>query len=167
MIIDSMEQLVHEGYQMVFLGNGETQYENAVIELRNKYPHSIGVYIGYSNEMAHKIYAGSDMYLMPSHLEPCGISQMIAMRYGSIPVVRQVGGLKDSVVAYNEYTGVGTGFGFMNSNRDEFVDILKYAKSFYEKPRVWKHIVDQALQTDYSWSASSKKYKEMYEELCK
>jgi len=167
LIIDSMEQLVHEGYQMVFLGNGEPGYESAVINLRNKYPQSIGVYIGYSNEMAHKIYAGSDMYLMPSYLEPCGISQMIAMRYGSIPVVRQVGGLKDSVIAYNEYTGVGTGFGFRNANRDEFMNILRYAKSFYEQPRVWKNIVDQALQADYSWSASSKKYKEMYENLCK
>jgi starch synthase len=117
--------------------------------------------------MAHKIYAGSDMYLMPSHLEPCGISQMIAMRYGSIPVVRQVGGLKDSVIAYNEYTKEGTGFGFRNSSRDEFVNILRYAKSFYEQPKVWKNIVDQAMNADYSWSASSKMYKEMYEELCK
>lgn len=166
-IIDSMEQLVNEGYQFVLLGNGEYGYEEALKSLRNRYPNNIGLYIGYSNEIAHKIYAGSDMYLMPSYLEPCGISQMIAMRYGSIPIVHQVGGLKDSVIAYNEYTKEGTGFGFNNGNREEFINIVHYATSFYKVPSLWKNIVDQAMRADYSWSASSKQYKDMYEKLCK
>lgn len=164
-IIESMEQLVNEGYQFVFLGNGDHNYEQAIQYYRNKYPQNVGFYNGYSNELAHKIYAGSDMYLMPSHLEPCGISQMIAMRYGSIPVVHQVGGLKDSVIAYNEYTKTGTGFGFEKGTRDDFINILHYATNFYYKRREWRNLVNQAMHADYSWKASSLEYKKLYENL--
>ena len=116
--------------------------------------------------MAHAIYAGADAYLMPSLFEPCGLSQMVALHYGTLPIVRETGGLKDTVEPYNQYENTGTGFCFTNYNAHEMLDCIRYAKWVYsERRRDWNHIVDRAMQADYSWQRSALKYQELYDWL--
>ncbi|MBQ3028782.1 MAG: glycosyltransferase, partial [Lachnospiraceae bacterium] len=115
------------------------------------------------NERAHKIYAACDAFLMPSLFEPCGLSQLISLRYGTVPIVRETGGLKDTVVPYNEYEGTGTGFSFANYNAHEMLSIVRYAKHiYYNKKREWNKLVDRGMATDFSWKASAKKYEDLY-----
>ena len=119
----------------------------------------------FDSALASRIYAGSDIFLMPSMFEPCGLSQIIAMRYGSVPVVRETGGLKDTVVPYNEFTGEGNGFSFANFNASEMVDTIGYALRQYRNKEVWKNIVHQAMEVRYDWDTQGKKYIDLYSEI--
>ena len=121
---------------------------------------------GFSNELAHKIYAGSDFFLMPSLFEPCGISQMISERYGTLPIVRETGGLKDTVEPYNEYEKTGTGFSFCNYNAHEMLNTIRYAERiYYDRKRDWNRIIERAMSQDFSWRTSARKYEELYRSL--
>ena len=152
--------------QFVVLGTGEGQYENMFHHFHNKYPDKLWAHIGYSDEYAHKIYASCDAFLMPSLFEPCGLGQMMAMRYGTLPIVRETGGLKDTVEAYNEYENTGTGFSFSNYNAHEMLFILRYAQNIYKENRSrWNEIVQRAMQKDFSWGAAAKSYESLYDKV--
>lgn len=159
------EILQHEDIQLVVLGTGEKRYEDWFKGLAWRYPKKVSVNIYFSNELAQRIYAGADIFLMPSNYEPCGIGQLIALRYGTIPVVRQTGGLKDTVQQYNKYTQEGNGFVFENYNAHEMMYALKRALSFYGNYEIWHKIQLNAVQADYSWKRSAKEYEALYERL--
>lgn len=152
--------------KFILMGSGDKVYEDFFREMEAKYPTRFKCYIGYSDPMAQKIYSGCDVFLMPSKFEPCGLGQMIAMRYGTLPLVRETGGLKDTVEPYNEYTGEGTGFSFTNFNPIECKDVMYLAiKTYNENKPVWKKLVKQAMKKDYSWSASAAKYLDLYKKI--
>ena len=152
--------------QLVVLGTGESQYENMFHHFQNKYPDKISSYIGYSEERAHKIYASADAFLMPSLFEPCGLSQMMSMRYGTIPIVRETGGLKDTVDAYNEYEKTGTGFSFKNYNAHEMLFIIRYAENvFTNNKAAWQDLVRRAMDENFSWDASARQYETLYDKM--
>lgn len=153
--------------QLVVLGTGEEQYQNMFEYFRGKYPDKVAIYIGYSEERAHQIYASSDAFLMPSLFEPCGLSQMMSMRYGTLPIVRETGGLIDSVEAYNEYEGTGDGFSFSNYNAHEMYFVIKYAEHIYRNyKKEWLAMMKRAMQKDFSWDSSARLYEEMYNKIC-
>lgn len=161
-----MEELCHDAIQIVVLGTGEERYENALRHFEWKYAGKVSANIYYSDELAHKIYAASDAFLMPSLFEPCGLSQLIALRYGSLPIVRETGGLKDTVKSYNEFEGTGTGFSFTNYNAHEMLQTVRYAeKIYYDRKREWNKMTDRAMAADFSWKVSALKYQEMYDWL--
>ncbi len=161
-----MEELCAEDMQFVILGTGDPKYENMFRHYEWKYHGRVSSSIYYNNERAHRIYASCDAFLMPSLFEPCGLSQLMSMRYGTLPMVRETGGLKDTVEPYNEYEGTGTGFGFCNYNAHEMLDMVRYAKSvYYGKKREWNKIVDRAMAKDFSWVSSAKKYEELYDRV--
>lgn len=161
-----MDELCTEDLQLVVLGTGDERYENMFRHYDWKYRDRVSAQIYYSNELAHRIYASSDAYLMPSLFEPCGLSQLIALRYGTLPVVRETGGLRDTVIPFNEYEGTGTGFTFANYNAHEMLNAVRYAKMvYYSRRRDWNKIVDRAMATDYSWNISALKYQELYDWL--
>lgn len=161
-----MDELCQDDIQFVVLGTGEERYENMFRHYDWKYADKVSANIYYSDELSHKIYAACDAYLMPSLFEPCGLSQLIALRYGTIPIVRETGGLKDTVEAYNEFESTGTGFSFINYNAHEMISTVRYAEHiYYDKKREWNKIVDRAMATDFSWSVSAQKYQEMYDWL--
>lgn len=160
------EMLSQDDIQLVVLGTGEEQYENMFRHFDWKYHGKVSANIFYSEELSHRIYAACDAFLMPSLFEPCGLSQLMSLRYGTIPIVRETGGLKDTVEAYNEYENKGTGFSFSNYNAHEMLATIRYAeKIYYDKKRDWNKIVDRAMETDYSWKVSAAKYQEMYDWL--
>lgn len=159
------EILQHEDIQLVVLGTGEKRYEDWFKGLAWRYPKKVSVNIYFSNELAQRIYAGADIFLMPSNYEPCGIGQLIALRYGTIPVVRQTGGLKDTVQQYNKYTQEGNGFVFDNYNAHEMMYALKRALSFYGNYEIWHKIQLNAVQSDFSWKRSAKEYEALYKRL--
>ena len=161
-----LDELLQDAIQIVVLGTGTEQYENMFRHYAWKYKEKLSANIYYSEELSHKIYAASDAFLMPSLFEPCGLSQLIAMRYGTIPIVRQTGGLKDTVEAYNRFEGSGTGFGFLNYNAHEMMKTVRDAEAlYYDNRREWNKMVDRAMEVDYSWDVSAKKYQEMYDWL--
>ena len=161
-----MDEICAEDVQLVILGTGEKDYENLFKHYAWKYPDRVSANICYSEALSHKIYASCDAFLMPSRFEPCGLSQLMALRYGTVPIVRETGGLKDTVEAYNEYEHTGTGFSFANYNAHEMLKIINYAKSVYfDKKRDWNKIVERAMQADFSWDASAKKYQELYDNM--
>ncbi len=161
-----MDELCQDAVQIVVLGTGEEQYENMFRHFDWKYNNKVSANIYYSEAMSHKIYAACDAFLMPSLFEPCGLSQLMALRYGTLPIVRETGGLKDTVEPYNEYEGTGTGFSFVNYNAHEMLDTIRYAeKIYYDKKREWNKMVDRAMAADFSWEVSAKKYQEMYDWL--
>ncbi|MCD7708825.1 MAG: glycosyltransferase, partial [Clostridiales bacterium] len=161
------EMLNSMDIQLLVLGTGELKYENLFHKFQAQYPEKVSSYIGYSDEKAQKIYAASDAFLMPSQFEPCGLSQMVAMRYGTIPVVRETGGLKDTVVSYNEYEDTGTGFSFRNYNAYEMLTILRYANAVFTDQRShWNAMAARGMSADFSWNSSAKKYEELYSQLC-
>ncbi len=161
-----MDELCAEDVQLVILGTGEERYENMFRHFDWKYNNRVSANIYYSEDMSHKVYAACDAFLMPSLFEPCGLSQLMSLRYGTVPIVRETGGLKDTVQAYNEYEGTGTGFSFANYNAHEMLGIVNYAKSiFYNKKREWNKIVDRGMLTDFSWNSSAEKYEELYDSL--
>ena len=146
--------------------SGEEVYENFFREMQNRYPGRVAVRIGFIPSLSKKIYAGADAFLMPSLFEPCGLSQLMALRYGTVPIVRETGGLKDTVWPYNEFEGTGTGFSFANYNAHEMLNIIRYAKHiYYDKKREWNKIVDRAMAVDFSWKTSAGKYQELYDWL--
>lgn len=165
LIINILEELLKEEVQVVILGTGDSMYEDGFKSFQNRYPKMVNANIRFSNELAHKIYASSDMFLMPSLFEPCGLGQLIALRYGSVPIVRETGGLKDTVVPYNEYEGTGNGFGFKNYRFDELLNITKYALGIYKDKNKWSSIVRQSMSSDNSWEKSAMEYIRIYDEL--
>ena len=168
LITNSIPWIVKNNMQLVVLGSGDSELEKSVQYYHDMYPDNVGVYIGFSNELAHKVYAGCDMFLMPSLYEPCGLSQMISQRYGCVPIVREVGGLKDSVEPYNEYTKKGTGFSFMHYSDDDLRKVLYYASNIYfNKKDEWMGIVEQCMKKNNSWAKSASEYLKVYNNLLK
>ena len=161
-----MDELCQEDVQIVVLGTGEEKYENMFRHFDWKYNNKVSANIYYSDALSHKIYAASDAFLMPSLFEPCGLSQLMALHYGTLPIVRETGGLKDTVEPCNEYESTGTGFSFSNYNAYEMLATIRYAKYvFYQRKREWNKMVDRAMAADFSWSVSAAKYQEMYDWL--
>ena len=162
-----MDEFCHDAVQIVVLGTGEDQYENMFRHFAWKYHEMVSANIYYSDALSHKIYAASDAFLMPSLFEPCGLSQLMALRYGTIPIVRQTGGLKDTVEPYNRFESRGTGFGFLNYNAHEMLGTIREAEAlYYDNKREWNKMVDRAMKVDFSWRVSAQKYQEMYMWLC-
>jgi len=162
----SIDRVLEDNVQLLVIGSGDYEYEQRLQRLRDRYPNKVVIYIGYEPKLAKIAYAASDYFLMPSLFEPCGISQLIALRYGSLPIVREVGGLVDTVQPYNEYTKEGTGFSFKNYSADELYNTIKYALSFYNKED-YKLIVKQAMKQDFSWDKSCEEYIQLYKSLLK
>lgn len=161
-----IEEICAEDTQLVVLGTGEEKYENLFRHYAWKYGERVSANIYYSNDMSHKIYAGCDALLMPSLFEPCGLSQLMSLRYGTVPIVRETGGLKDTVIPYNEYEGTGTGFSFANYNAHEMLHTIRYAKHiFLDKKREWNKIVERGMEMDFSWAHSARRYEELYMQL--
>ena len=161
-----MEELCSEDIQLVVLGTGESRYENLFRHYAWKYSNRVSANIYYSDDLSHKIYAACDAYLMPSLFEPCGLSQLIGLRYGTVPIVRETGGLRDTVEPYNQYEDTGTGFSFANYNAHEMLGIVRFAKYiYYEKKREWNKIVDRGMAKDFSWRTSAQKYAGLYSRL--
>ena len=148
------------------LGVGQRQYEDAFRYFAGRYPEKVSANICFDEPLSHKIYACADMVLVPSLFEPCGLSQMIAMRYGTLPIVRETGGLKDSVIPYNEYTGEGNGFSFANYNAHELLFTIQRAVRLYRDNRpAWENLMRNAFAADFSWDKSAKEYLELYRGL--
>ena len=161
-----MDELCGEDMQLVVLGTGDERYENMFRHYAWKYQDRVSAQIYYSDALSRKIYAGCDAFLMPSLFEPCGLSQLMALRYGTVPIVRETGGLKDTVEPYNEFESTGTGFSFANYNAHEMLGSVRYAKHiYYDKRREWNKIIDRAMATDFSWKVSAGKYQELYDWL--
>ncbi|WP_339187258.1 glycogen synthase GlgA [Paenibacillus sp. FSL P2-0121] len=159
------ELLYHDDIQFVLLGTGDESYERWFKEAAWRYPTKLSSQILFNDALSRKIYAASDIFLMPSKFEPCGISQLLALRYGSIPVVRETGGLNDTVHAYNEETGEGNGFTFSNYNAHDMMFTLRRALSFYKQPEHWKKITKNAFAGDYSWNVSAQQYMDIYDDI--
>ena len=158
-----MDEICTEDVQLVVLGTGDERYENMFRHYDWKYNDRVSANIYYSEDMSHKVYAACDAFLMPSLFEPCGLSQLMALRYGTVPIVRETGGLKDTVWPYNEYDGTGTGFSFTNYNGEDMLNVINYSKTvFFERKRQWNQIVDRGMAKDFSWSNSARQYEEMY-----
>lgn len=167
LITDQMNEILGLDVQFVILGTGEQNAENAFKWMEETYKGKAVYYCGYNEELAHRIYAGCDLFLMPSLYEPCGIGQLIAMRYGSLPLVRETGGLRDTVQPFNQYTGEGNGFSFYAANPSDMMYTIRYAVSqFYENKPGWKGLVQNAMNTDVSWQQSAGIYEALYYELC-
>lgn len=161
-----IEELCSEDIQLVVLGTGEQKYENLFRHYAWKYSDRVSANIFYSNERSHKIYAACDAFLMPSLFEPCGLSQLISLRYGTVPIVRETGGLRDTVEPYNEYESTGTGFSFQNYNAHDMLNTVNYAKNiFLNKKREWNKLIDRAMSKDFSWKNSALKYENIYKNL--
>ncbi len=161
-----MDELCQDDIQLVVLGTGEERYENCFRHFDWKYSDKVSANIYYSDPLSHKIYASCDAFLMPSLFEPCGLSQLMSLRYGTVPIVRETGGLKDTVEPYNEYESRGTGFSFANYNAHEMLHTIRYAEHiYYDKKREWNKIIDRAMAVDFSWKVSAAKYQEMYDWL--
>ncbi len=161
-----IEEICAEDTQLVVLGTGQEKYENLFRHFAWKYPDRVSANIYYSNERSHKLYASCDAFLMPSLFEPCGLSQLMSLRYGTIPIVRETGGLKDTVYPYNEYENTGTGFSFANYNAHEMLATIRYAKSvFFDKKREWNKLIDRGMAQDFSWNNSARQYEDLYNRL--
>ena len=159
------DEIMATGAQFLILGTGQREYEEFFKAKQHEYPDNLSVNIKYDAQLADQIYAGSDMFLMPSRFEPCGLSQLISFRYGTIPVVRETGGLNDTVIPYNEETGEGTGFGFRNYNAHDMLHTIERAVSFYDQKGIWNKLVNRVMNLDYSWHNSAKKYSKLYNKL--
>ena len=161
-----MDELCSDDMQLVVLGTGDERYENMFRHYDWKYHDRVSAQIYYSEEMSHRIYAGCDAFLMPSLFEPCGLSQLMALRYGTVPIVRETGGLRDTVQPYNEFESTGTGFSFANYNAHEMLGSVRYAKYiYYNKRREWNKIIDRDMAADFSWGTSAARYQELYDWL--
>ena len=163
LIVNMIDRLLQRDIQLVILGTGDYWYEETFKNLQYRYPDKVSANIKFDNTLAHKIYAATDMFLMPSLFEPCGLGQLIALRYGSIPIVRETGGLKDTISPYNQYNGVGNGFGIKNFNSNELMQIIEYALTIYNDKNAWNNIIRQAMNSDNSWEKSAMQYKWLYE----
>ena len=162
-----MPEIVRENLQIVVLGTGEHQYQSMFNYYKSNYPNKVSASITFDSALAQQIYAASDVFLMPSLFEPCGIGQMLAMRYGTLPIVRETGGLKDTVIPYNKYTGEGNGFSFANYNAHEMLYCIKDAVELYKDKKAWRKLVINAMNTDSSWDKSARTYIGVYEDMLK
>ncbi|GHV16298.1 glycogen synthase [Clostridia bacterium] len=162
LVIHAMERLVKRDLQLVILGTGDAHYEGALRHFAYHHGDKVSANIMFSNELSHKIYAGSDMFLMPSLFEPCGLGQMIALSFGTLPIVRETGGLKDTVSSYNENTGKGNGFSFAPYNANDMIYTIDRALNIYKSPKLWQKITRSAMSCDYSWKNSAKHYIDIY-----
>lgn len=159
-------EIIAQDVQFVLLGSGEPEFEHFFREMEWTYPDKVRSYIGFNEGLAHQIYAASDMFLMPSRFEPCGLGQLIAMRFGSLPVVRETGGLNDTVHSYNEATGSGNGFSFSHYNAHDMLHTIERAVDLYkQEPDTWASIVDSAMREDYSWKQSAEEYQSLYKDV--
>ena len=165
LILPKMEELVGRECQVVILGAGERKYEDALAYWGENYPEKVSCNLKYDFGLSCRIYAGCDMFLMPSLFEPCGLSQMMSLRYGTIPVVRETGGLKDSVTPYNEYEKTGTGFSFAHYSADEMMSVIDYAIKIYNEEEHWDTIVENAMNEKLDWENSADKYMEVFKKL--
>ena len=165
LLVNISDRLLQQNVQLVILGTGDKHYEDHFKWLDYRYGNKVSANIRFDNALANKIYAACDMFLMPSLFEPCGLGQLIALRYGSIPIVRETGGLKDTVASYNEYTEDGNGFSFTNYNADDLYNVIQYALWIYKDKKKWKNLVKQAMESDNSWNKSAEIYLNMYREL--
>lgn len=160
-----LDDIMEEDVRMVVLGSGQAEYEDFLRDAENRYKGRLCSYIGYAGALSHRIYAGSDLFLMPSLFEPCGISQLISMAYGTLPIVRETGGLKDTVVPYNELTGEGTGFSFANYNAHEMLGCIQYALSVWRDESARKKLIAQAMAADYGFARCARSYADLYRSL--
>lgn len=167
LVVESLPQIFDLGYQVVILGKGEERYERMLLAARNRFRNSLSVVLGFNDEMARKIYAGCDFFLMPSRYEPCGLGQMIALRYGSIPIVRGTGGLVDTVIDYTSSKTNGNGFVFHEFSKVSFLDALIRALSVYDNKVEWQELIQRAMKGDFSWSRSSQLYFDLYQRVSK
>lgn len=165
LLIHIFHELMKEDLQLIILGTGVEYYEKSLKNLEKCYPGKAAVKIKYDGELAQKIYAGSDIFLMPSKFEPCGLSQLISLRYGTIPVVRETGGLKDTIIPYNEETDKGYGFTFSEFNAHEFLYAIKRALSCYSRPDLWQKLVKRGMMKNFSWERSAEEYIDLYYRL--
>ncbi len=167
LITDRISEIMGMNVQFVVLGTGESDAENAFKWMESAYKGRAVYYCGYNEELAHRVYAGSDLFLMPSLYEPCGLGQLIALHYGALPLVRETGGLKDTVQPFNQYTGEGNGFSFYAANADDMVYTLRYAcEQYYNNKEGWKGLVKNAMTYDASWEKSADVYEELYYCIC-
>ena len=158
-----LDNLLQEDIRLIVLGKGEWRYEQMFIEAKRRYPGKISASIMFSTDLANKIYAGADMFLMPSKSEPCGLAQMIALRYGTIPIVRETGGLKDTVTAFVDYLGTGNGFTFHSYNAHDMLHVILEACGVFRNNKdAWKKLVTGGMKSDFSWKSSAQKYLEVY-----
>lgn len=158
-----LEEMLYDGMQIVILGTGDPYYERALTDIANRNHGKMCACIDFDSGLAHTIYAGADIFLMPSLFEPCGLSQLVSMAYGTVPVVRETGGLKDTVTPYNEYTGEGNGFSFANINAHEFLFVTKFAADLYRHHKdIWNKLVETGMKGDYSWKKSAGEYAGLY-----
>ena len=160
-----LDDIMYDDVRVVLLGSGDPALEGFFRDAENRHKGRLCSYIGYNGDLSHRIYAGSDLFLMPSLFEPCGISQMIAMRYGTLPIVRETGGLKDTVVPYNQFTGEGTGFSFANYNAHEMLDCIRYAESVWRDVDVRNRLIEQAMASDFGFDRCARTYAEFYKSL--
>ena len=162
-MVDALHSIMDMDVQMVVLGTGSWNYEEAFRNAAKQYPGRFSAQIMYSDAFSTAIYGGADLFLMPSVAEPCGLSQMIAMRYGTLPVVRETGGLKDSVIPWSAETGEGTGFTFANIDKNDLLCVLRQAVTLYhDDPKAWQALQKNAMTTDFSWDRSAGDYREIY-----
>ena len=162
----AIERIVDDYTQLVVIGTGDVQYENMFRHYAWKYPDRVSANICYSDELAHKLYAAADAFLMPSRFEPCGLTQLISFRYGTVPIVRETGGLKDTVKPFNEYENQGDGFSFANYNADEMLNVINYSKHIYfDRKKQWNQMIDRGMANDYSWNNSRGRYEGLYRYL--
>ncbi len=162
---EAMEELLNLDLQFVVLGTGDEKYENMFRHYAYCSPQKMSANITFNSDLAHRIYAAADLFLMPSLFEPCGLGQLIALRYGAIPIVRETGGLRDTIESYNEFTGEGNGFSFYAPNAHDMVYTIKRAIGFFADKEVWEKLSKRALSEDFSWRDSAKKYDEIYQKL--
>ena len=163
LVMYALDRILAGGVQVAVLGTGDRDYEDGLRYFQDKYPGTMAARIEFDPALSQRMYAAADMFLMPSKFEPCGLSQIIAMRYGTLPIVRETGGLKDTVIPYNEFTGEGTGFSFSNFNGDEMGDaVFRAARLFWDNRDVWNQLVTQAMSQDFSWTRSADKYLDLY-----
>lgn len=163
LVMYALDRILSGGVQVAVLGTGDRDYEDGLRYFQDKYPGTMAARIEFDPALSQRMYAAADMFLMPSKFEPCGLSQIIAMRYGTLPIVRETGGLKDTVQPYNEFTGEGTGFSFSNFNGDEMGDaVFRAARLFWDNRDAWNQLVTQAMSQDFSWTRSADKYLDLY-----
>ncbi len=160
-----IDDLLADNVALVIIGTGDWKYEQFLRDKQWQYPFKLSVNIAFNSDLAQKVYGGSDMFLMPSRNEPCGLAQMISSRYGAVPIVRETGGLKDTIKAYNKFTGEGNGFSFADYNAYDMLHVIREACELYSDKEAWGKLVVNCMNTDFSWKGSAKKYTELYKQL--
>jgi starch synthase len=162
LVLEALPAILAEGCQFVLLGSGDPALETAFTELARRHPGQVAVRIGFEAELSRRVYAGADCFLMPSRYEPCGLGQLIALRYGAVPVVRRTGGLADTVREFDPASRAGTGFTFDAFALDALLDAVRRAASAYRQPALWKTLVKNGMTEDFSWEASAREYVTLY-----